>query len=61
MNNGQEHIRALRDQFAALRARHDSGAMPHATYDLVWELEIEIAWREHRITMEMQRREHHEF
>jgi hypothetical protein len=44
----QERIQALRDQLAALRARHDSGAMPAATYDVVREIEIEIGWLEHR-------------
>jgi hypothetical protein len=31
----QEHIRALRDQLAALRARHDTGAIPHAPYNVI--------------------------
>jgi hypothetical protein len=44
----QERIQALRDQLAALRARHDGGAIPHATYDVVRQLETEIAWLEHR-------------
>jgi hypothetical protein len=44
----QNHIRALRDQLAALRARHDSGAIPHATYNVIHQLETEIAWHEHR-------------
>jgi len=53
----QEHIRILRDQLAALRTRHDSGAVPHATYDVVRELETNIAWLEHRAAMEGRRRE----
>jgi hypothetical protein len=44
----QNYIRMLRDQLAALRARHDSGAIPHATYNVIHQLETEIAWREHR-------------
>jgi hypothetical protein len=44
----EEHIRALRDELAALRARHDDGAVPAATYDVIQELETEIAWHEHR-------------
>jgi hypothetical protein len=44
----QDHIRMLRDQLAALRARHDSGAIPHATYNVIHQLETEIAWHEHR-------------
>jgi hypothetical protein len=46
--NRQERIRDLRDQLAALRARHDSGAVPAATYDVVREIEIEIGWLEHQ-------------
>jgi hypothetical protein len=53
----QDHIRALRDQLAVLRARYDSGAIPHATYDVVRQLETEIAWHEHHAAMEMERRE----
>jgi hypothetical protein len=53
----QERIRDLRDQLAALRGRHDSGAMSAATYDVVREIEIEIGWLEHRAGMEMNRRE----
>jgi hypothetical protein len=58
-NNGQEHIRALRDQLAALRARHDHGAIPHATYNVVKTLETSIAWHEHQhqVAMKLQRRE----
>jgi hypothetical protein len=52
MTSSQEHIRDLRDQLAALRARHDSGAMPAATYDVIQQLEIEIAWHEHRAANE---------
>jgi hypothetical protein len=49
--NIQEYIHALRDQLAALRARHDGGAMPAGTYDVVREIEIEIGWLEHRAGM----------
>jgi hypothetical protein len=56
MNSNYEHIRALRDQLAALRAPHDSGAVLHATYDMIHQLETEIAWREHHAMMQMQRR-----
>jgi hypothetical protein len=56
MTSSQEHIRDLRDQLAALRARHDSGAMPAATYDVIQQLEIEIAWHEHRAGTETNRR-----
>jgi hypothetical protein len=52
----QNYIRMLRDQLAALRARHDSGAMPAATYDVIQQLEIDIAWLGHRAAMEMRRR-----
>jgi hypothetical protein len=44
----QERIRYLREELAALRARHDSGAVPHATYNIVRELETHIAWLEHQ-------------
>jgi hypothetical protein len=53
----QERIRDLRAELAALRARHDSGAMSAGTYDVVREIEIEIGWLEHRAGMEMNRRE----
>ena len=43
-----ERIRDLRAELAALRARHDSGAVPAATYDVVREIELEISWLEHR-------------
>jgi hypothetical protein len=46
--NNEERIRDLRDQLAALRARHDSGAVPYATYDVIQQLETAIAWHEHR-------------
>jgi hypothetical protein len=46
--NDREYILALRDELTALRARHDSGAVPPATYNVVKELETEIAWCEHR-------------
>jgi hypothetical protein len=50
--NSQEYIRALREQLALLRARHDTGAMSAPTYDVVQQLEIEISWCEHRIIKE---------
>jgi hypothetical protein len=43
-----QDIRALRDELEALRARHDTGAVPAATYDVIRELETTIAWAEHR-------------
>jgi hypothetical protein len=52
-----ERIRDSRDQLAALRARHDSGVVPHTTYDVVRKLETNIAWLEHHAEMEMRRRE----
>jgi hypothetical protein len=44
----QEYICALRDELATLRARHDTGAVPAATYDAIKELEVSISWAEHR-------------
>jgi hypothetical protein len=46
----QERIQALRDQLAALRAHHDTGAMPAGTYDVIREIETTIAWLEHKAT-----------
>jgi hypothetical protein len=48
----QERIRDLRAKLAALRARHDSGAVSAGTYATVRELEIEISWHEHRAANE---------
>jgi hypothetical protein len=53
----QEHIRDLRAELVALRARHDSSVVPHTTYDVVRKLETNIAWLEHHAEMEMRRRE----
>jgi hypothetical protein len=50
-----ERIQALRSELALLRARHDSGAMSAGTYAAVQELEIEIAWLEHRAAMNANR------
>jgi hypothetical protein len=51
MRTDEIHIRELRDQLATLRARHDSGAVPHATYNVIQQLETTIAWLEHQAAM----------
>jgi hypothetical protein len=52
----EQNLRAMRAELAALRARHDHGAVPHATYDVIKQLETAIAWGEHRAAMESLRR-----
>jgi hypothetical protein len=41
----------LRDERVWLLARHDSGAIPPATFKVVRDLECDIAWREHAQTL----------
>ena len=38
----------LRAELTLLRARYDSGAVSVAVYKVIRELEIDIAWAEHR-------------
>jgi hypothetical protein len=39
---------ALRMEWQMLRARYDDGAMSPAIYNVIKELETDIAWLEHR-------------
>jgi hypothetical protein len=39
---------ALREERTWLLARHDSGAISPATFNVVRSLEVDIAWAEHR-------------
>jgi hypothetical protein len=39
---------ALRSELAALRARYDDGAVSPAVYQIIRQIESDIAWAEHR-------------
>jgi hypothetical protein len=44
----QRYVTALRSQLASLRARYDCDAVAPSMYGVIVDLEIEIAWIEHR-------------
>jgi hypothetical protein len=44
----EEYIAHLRSELGALRARYDGGAVPAAVYAAIKELEVSIAWHEHK-------------
>jgi hypothetical protein len=46
--NSPVEERALRDQLALLRARYDHGTIPSAIFAVIREIEVELAWLEHR-------------